>query len=118
MSVGRSECVRTCAFVGVNVCAHGVRGPGLLKAAVLQINIQAPTRFSKEEQGVMGDAGKINRPSSEVERRKARRGEEHRKQHEGKINGRCLRRFSVALAKTGNGFTQRRRRNSTFLGKD
>lgn len=35
------------------------RGPGFLKAAVPQINIQAPTRFSKEEQGVMGDAGKI-----------------------------------------------------------
>lgn len=95
-----------------------VQGPGLLKAAVLRINIQAPTRFSKEEQGVMGDAGKI------IEFRggrgeKRRTGEEHRKQHGRKINGRCLRRFSVALAKTGNGFTQRRRRrNSTFLGKD
>ena len=30
-----------------------------MKAVVPQINIQAPTRFSKEEQGVMGDAGKI-----------------------------------------------------------
>ena len=90
-----------------------------MKAAVPQINIQAPTRFSKEEQGVMGDAGKIIVPSSEVERRIERRGEEHGKQHGRKINGRCLRRFSVALAKTGNGFTQgRRRRNSTFLGKD
>lgn len=29
-----------------------------MKAGVPQINIQAPTRFSKEEQGVMGDAGK------------------------------------------------------------
>lgn len=59
-----------------------------------------------------------NRPSSEVERRKVRRREEHGKQHERKINGRCLRRFSVALAKTGKRFTQWRRRNSTFLGKD
>lgn len=41
------------------MCVHSVQGPGLLKAAVSQINIQAPTRFSKEEQGVMGDAGKI-----------------------------------------------------------
>lgn len=58
-----------------------------------------------------------NQPSSEVERRKARRKGERTK-HERKINGRCLRRFSVALAKTGDGFMQRRRRNSTFLGKD
>ena len=38
-----------------------VQRPGLLKAAVLQINIQALTIFSHEEQGVMGDAGKIIR---------------------------------------------------------
>lgn len=36
-----------------------VQGPSLLKTADSKINIQAPTRFSKEEQGVMGDAGKI-----------------------------------------------------------
>lgn len=92
-----------------------VSGPGLLKAAVPQINIQALTRFSKDEQGVMGDKGKI---ISRVQRRKAQRREEHTKQHGRKINGRCLRRLSVALAKTGDGFIQRRRRNSTFLGKD
>lgn len=44
--------------------------------------------------------------------------EEQRKQHQRKINRRCLRRFSVALAKTGNGFKWKRTRNSTFLGKD
>lgn len=72
-----------CVCVGVNV--HVYRGPGLLKAGVPRINIQAPTRFSKEEQGVMGDAEKINRvPSSEVERRKVRGREEHGKQHERK----------------------------------
>lgn len=59
-----------------------------------------------------------NNQSSEVQRRKVQRREEQRTQHKRKINGRCLRRFSVALAKTGNGFTQRRRRNSSFLGKD
>ena len=59
-----------------------------------------------------------NNPSSEVERQKVQRGEAQGKQHQRKINGRCLRRFKVALAKTGNGFTWRRRRNSTFLGKD
>lgn len=41
------------------MCACSFQGLGLLKAAVPRINIQAPTRFSKEEQGVMGDAGKI-----------------------------------------------------------
>ena len=50
-------CIRT-VCVCVCVCVRA-QGPGLLKAAVLRINIQAPTRFSKEEQGVMGDAGKI-----------------------------------------------------------
>lgn len=94
---------------------RAVSGSGLLKAAVPQINIQAPTRFSKEEQGVMGDTGKIIKL---VQRRKARRREERTIQHGRKINGRCLRRLSVALAKTGDGFIQRRRRNSTFLGKD
>lgn len=94
--------------------------PGLLKAAVPRINIQAPTRLSAEEQGVMGDAGKITGSSEAGGRRGARRREEQRKQGGRKINGRCLRRFSVALAQTGNGFTwrRRRRRNSTFLGKD
>lgn len=45
--------------MSVGVCVRSVQEQGLLKAAVPQINIQAPTRFSKEEQGVMGDAGKI-----------------------------------------------------------
>lgn len=40
-------------------CVRRDRGPGLLKAAVGHINIHAPTRFSKEEQGVTGDAGEI-----------------------------------------------------------
>lgn len=51
-----------CICLQKSECVRAVSGPGLLKAAVPQINIQAPTRFSKEEQGVMGDAGKIISP--------------------------------------------------------
>lgn len=49
-------------------------GQGLLKIAAPQINIQAPIRFSTEEQGVMGDAVKT---SSGVQRwKEERRGGE------------------------------------------
>lgn len=92
-----------------------MQGLGLLKAAVPQINIQALTRLSKDEQGVMGDGAKTI--SSEVEERKAWRSGEFTKQHKRKINDRCLNRLSAALAKTRVGFMHRRR-NSTFLGKD
>lgn len=112
---------KTCESVGMNVCVCSDQGPRLLKVAVPQINIQEPTKLSKEEQGVMGNAEKTISwvQMWKKERRKVRRREYHRKQHERKINGRCLRGFSVALAKTGNGFMRRRRkrRNSTFLGK-
>lgn len=65
MYTGRRDCEYACA---------GVQGPGLLKTAVSKINIQALTRFSKEEQGAMGDAGKNNH-GSEVESAAKRRAE-------------------------------------------
>lgn len=45
----------------VNVFVHKVWVLRLLKVTFLQINIQVPTRFSKEEQGVMRGAEKIIR---------------------------------------------------------
>lgn len=53
--------INACVYVGRRDCEYmcTIQGPSLLKTADSKINIQAPTRFSKEEQGVMGDAGKI-----------------------------------------------------------
>lgn len=61
------------------MCACHFQGLGLLKAAGPQINTQASTRFSKEEQGVMGDEGKI---ISRVQRwREEKRGGEESTQN-------------------------------------
>lgn len=119
MSVGRSEHVHVCVCVGVgvNVCAQRP-GARFIESRRLSDKHTSTDKILQRGTRCHGRCRENNRPSSGVERRKAQKGEEHRKQHERKINGRCLRRFSVALAKTGNGFMQRRRRNSTFLGKD
>lgn len=115
VSVGRSECAYVC--VGVNVCARCL-GARFIESRRRSDKHTSTDKILQRGTRCHGRCRENNRPSSEVERRKAWRREEHRKQHGRKINGRCLRRFSVALAKTGNGFMQRRRRNSTFLRKD
>lgn len=91
-------------------------GRGFLKAAVSQVNTRAMDKILQRGTRCHGRCRENNQPSSEVAARKTCRSSESTKQHGRKINGRCLRRLSVALAKTLNGFMVGRR-NSTFLGK-
>lgn len=114
-SSGRSQC----AYVreSLNVCVP-LPGAGFIESCWSSDKHTSIDKILQRRTRCHGRWRENNQPSSEVERRKARRRGEHTEQHERKINGRCLRRFSVALAKTENGFMRRRRRNSTFLGKD
>lgn len=91
-------------------------GRGSLKAAVSQVNIRAIDKILQRGTRCHERCWENNQPSSEVETRKTCRSGGSTKQHGRKINGRCLRRLSAALAKTLNGFMHGRR-NSTFLGK-
>lgn len=100
----------------VRACVWRREAKAFLKAAVSQVNTRAIDKILQRGTRCHGRCRENNQPSSEVEAKKTCRSGESTKQHGRKINGRCLRRLSVAPAKTLNGFTHRRR-NSTFLGK-
>lgn len=116
VSLGISECAYLYVCESVNVCVQ-LPGAGFIESRRFSDKHTSTDKILQRRTRCHGRCRENNQRSSEVERRKARRRGERTKQHERKINDRCLRRFSVALAKTGNGIMQRRR-NSTFLGKD
>lgn len=78
--------------------AHRVRGARFIESGRAS---DKHTRFTKGGTWCHGGCRENNHSRSEVEEKKSA-GKTRENNTSAKINGRCLRRFSVALAKTGS----------------
>lgn len=92
VSLGRSECAYLYVCESVNVCVQ-LPGSGFIESRRSSDKHTSTDKILQRGTRCHGRCRENNQPSSEVERRKVRRRGERTKQHERKINGRCLRRL-------------------------